>query len=343
MSSSPPARFTGLVDLACESLGGEALAASDDFFAGKENLIAPSAAEFIPGKYTDRGKWMDGWESRRKRVPGHDFCILRLGVPGEILAFDIDTQHFVGNHPAFASVDGLLTEADAPLDQLLQQPFHELLAQAPLLPGSQNLFVAAHVGVVSHVRLNIFPDGGVARFRCYGRVSPSWKAPSLDAETRAQVPAGSYDLAALENGARALACSDAHFGGMNNLLLPGPAENMGSGWETRRRRGPGDDWILIQLAARGTVRVIEVDTRHFKGNFPDRCSIEGIDAAGVRPTDLVARTDYRPLVPETKLSADQRHFFVLESAARAPLTHLRLRIFPDGGVSRLRCWGDRHG
>jgi allantoicase len=343
LSGSLPAQFSGLVDLASASLGGEALAASDDFFAGKENLIAPGPAEFIPGKYTERGKWMDGWESRRKRGPGHDYCVLRLGVPGEILAFDIDTRHFVGNHPAFASVDGLLTDADAPLERLLQQPFQELLAQAPLLPGSQNLFVAAHVGVVSHVRLNIFPDGGVARFRCYGRVSPSWKTPSFDVETRAQVPAGSYDLAALENGALALACSDAHFGGMNNLLLPGRAENMGSGWETRRRRGPGDDWILIQLAARGTLRVIEVDTRHFKGNFPDRCAIEGVDAAGARPTDLIARTDYRPLVPETKLSADQRHFFVLEPAARAAITHLRLRIFPDGGVSRLRCWGDRDG
>jgi allantoicase len=343
LSGSLPAQFSGLVDLASASLGGEALAASDDFFAGKENLIAPGAAEFIPGKYTERGKWMDGWESRRKRGPGHDYCVLRLGVPGEILAFDIDTRHFVGNHPAFASVDGLMTDGDAPLERLLQQPFHELLAQAPLLPGSQNLFVAAHVGVVSHVRLNIFPDGGVARFRCYGRVSPSWKTPSFDVETRGQVPAGSYDLAALENGALALACSDAHFGGMNNLLLPGRAENMGSGWETRRRRGPGDDWMLIQLAARGTLRVIEVDTRHFKGNFPDRCAIEGVDAVAARPTDLIARTDYRPLVPETKLSADQRHFFVLESAARVPITHLRLRIFPDGGVSRLRCWGDRDG
>jgi allantoicase len=335
--------FTELIDLASEKLGGAVLFANDDFFAPKENLLKASAPVWRESEYTDRGKWMDGWESRRKRVPGHDYCILRLGVPGEILAFDIDTRHFVGNHPAFASVDGLLTDADAPLERLLQQPFHELLAQAPLLPNSSNLFVAAHVGVVSHVRLNIFPDGGVARFRCYGRVSPSWQEPRFDAETRDQVPAGSYDLAALENGALALACSDAHFGGMNNLLLPGRAENMGSGWETRRRRGPGDDWILIQLAARGAPRVIEVDTRHFKGNFPDRCAIEGVDAAGARPTDLIARTDFRLLLPETKLSADHRHFFTLEASARAPITHLRLRIFPDGGVSRLRCWGDRHG
>ena len=69
---------------------------------------------------------------------------------------------------------------------------------------------------------------------------------------------------------------------MNNLLLPGRAENMGGGWETRRKRAPGHDWILIRLGARGTINTIEVDTNHFKGNYPDRCSLEGIDAPGAR-------------------------------------------------------------
>jgi len=333
------AGFNGLVDLAAAAIGGKALATSDDFFAEMNNLLLPGRAVFIPGKFTERGKWMDGWESRRKRGPGHDWCLLALGAPGSPLAFDIDTQHFVGNHPAFASVEGTSAARGTPLAELLSANFHELLPQMPLLPSSQNLFVASASQVVSHLRLNIFPDGGVARFRAYGKVSAAWAIPELDALSATHVPPECFNLAALENGAVALACSDAQFGGMNNLLLPGRAENMGSGWETRRRRGPGSDWILIRLGARGTPRVLEIDTRHFKGNYPDRCAVEVIDAPGARPTDLIESSAWQPLLAETKLQADTRHFFDRELCATSPATHVRLRIFPDGGVSRLRVWG----
>lgn len=341
--SQPVTAFHGLIDLASASLGGQALATSDDFFAGMENLLAPGPAVFIPGKYTERGKWMDGWESRRKRGPGHDYCLLRLGIAGEVRALDIDTSHFIGNHPAFASVEAALLEGELSPSEIEQQPFRELLRQSPLLPGSQNFFVTADLGVVSHLRLNIFPDGGVARLRAYGTVAPSWRAAVLDDATRAHVTPDQLNLAALENGALALACSDAHFGGMNNLLLPGRAANMGSGWETRRRRGAGHDWIVIQLGARGTPRVLEVDTNHFKGNFPDRCALEAIDAPNAPPSDLVSSDAWRPLLAETRLAADTRHFYTRELAATSAVTHVRLRIFPDGGVSRLRVWGERDG
>ncbi len=334
--------FNGLIDLASRNLGGEALSSSDDFFAEASNLLNPSPAVFIPGKFTERGKWMDGWESRRKRGPGYDYCLLKLGVPGQVLALDIDTAHFVGNHPAFASVEGALIEADLSPSEILEQPFRELLLQSPLLPGSQNLFVTRALGVLSHLRLNIFPDGGVARLRAYGKVAAGWRVPALDRATAAHVAAGLFDLAALENGALALACSDAHFGGMNNLLLPGRAENMGSGWETRRRRGPGQDWIVVRLGARGTPSVIEVDTNHFKGNFPERCAIDGIDAADARPSDLVASDAWQPLLPESRLAADTRHFYATELLSHTPISHVRLRILPDGGVSRLRIWGERN-
>lgn len=335
------ATFNGLIDLASTNVGGAALLTSDEFFADAQGMLAPSDAVFVPGKYTERGKWMDGWESRRKRGPGHDYCLVKLGVPGQLHAFDIDTTHFNGNHPAFASVEGVLAPADLSPSQLLELSFRELLEQSPLLPSSQNLFVARAAGVVSHLRLNIFPDGGVARFRAYGKVAADWRTPVLDEETAAHVAPSWFDLAALENGALALACSDAHFGGMNNLLLPGRAANMGSGWETRRRRGPGHDFIVIQLAARGLPRVIEVDTNHFKGNFPERCAIEGIDAEGARPSDLVKSDAWSPLLPETRLQAHARHFFARELAGGAQVTHVRLRILPDGGVSRLRVWGER--
>lgn len=335
------AAFNGLIDLASASLGGAALATSDEFFASAQDMLQPGSAVFIPGRYTDRGKWMDGWESRRKRGPGHDYCLVKLGVPGQLKAFDIDTTHFNGNQPAFASVEGVLAPPNLSPAEVLELPFRELLEQSPLLPTSQNLFVARTAGVVSHLRLNIFPDGGVARFRAYGKVSANWPAASLDSATAAHVAPGLFDLAALENGALALACSDAHFGSMNNLLLPGRAANMGSGWETRRRRGPGHDFIVIRLGARGVARVIEVDTNHFKGNFPERCAVEGIDDEGAGPSDLVASAAWSPLLPETRLQADTRHFLATEANARSPVTHVRLRIFPDGGVSRLRVWGER--
>lgn len=341
MTELAAASFTGLVDLAAEALGGRALLATDEFFASKDNLLKEGRGVFIPGKYTDRGKWMDGWESRRKRVSGHDSCVIALGAPGHVLGFDIDTNHFLGNHPPFASVEGVWADANTPESELERLPFRELLAQVPLRPGSQNLFAAERGEPVTHVRLNIFPDGGVARFRVYGKVLPSHAQPPSDAETLAYADPSLIDLAALRNGGLALACSDAFFGPMNNLLLPGRAADMGGGWETRRRRGPGYDWILIQLAARGRIAVLELDTNHFKGNFPDRASVEVIDAPGARITDLIAGRDFLPLLAETKLSADRRHFFRDELVSHPPVTHLRLNIFPDGGVSRLRAWGTR--
>lgn len=343
-SSNAAATFVGLVDLAAADLGGRALAASDEFFAEAQNLLQPGRAVFAEGKFTDRGKWMDGWESRRKRgasIDSPDWCIVALGAPGEVVGFDVDTGHFVGNHPSFASIDGLWAP-DGSDDGWVRATWAPLLAQAPLHPDAQNLFVASRSGPVTHVRLNIFPDGGVARLRVFGRVRPDWSSPAeLDGEARAHVGPDLRDLAAVKSGGRALACSDAFFGPMNNLLLPGRPVDMGGGWETRRRRGPGHDWIVIELGARGRPAVIEVDTSHFKGNFPDRCSLETLDApAGARITELIASADWRSLLPETKLSADARHFFPAGGAA-APATHLRLNIFPDGGVARLRLWGRR--
>jgi allantoicase len=189
------------------------------------------------------------------------------------------------------------------------------------------------------VRLNIFPDGGVARFRVFGRVQPEFDPPTLDAESAAHVAPGWVDLAALKNGALALSSSDAFFGPMNNLLLPGRAENMGGGWETRRKRQPGHDFVLIKLAARGQVHVVEVDTNHFRGNYPDRCSIDVIDAPAARITDLLGSRGWSTLLSEQKLSAHRRHFFA--ELPQASASHVRLNIFPDGGVSRLRLWGAR--
>ncbi len=293
--------------------------------------------------------------ARRARGP----TVIAIGAcsswarPARCSGFDVDTNHFLGNHPPFASIDGLTapaglaTPASTPLAALAARTdWVELLAQSPLRPGSQNLFAAIARAPVSHVRLKIFPDGGVARLRVFGRVAARWQAASAaaDPETAPHVAPDAVDLAAVRNGGLALACSDAFFGPMNNLLLPGRSADMSGGWETRRRRGPGHDWILIKLGAPGTVDVLEVDTNHFKGNYPDRCAVDAIAAPDARITDLIASPAWAPILPETKLRAHERHFFATSGAGTAgPATHLRLSIFPDGGVSRLRAWGRRHG
>jgi allantoicase len=329
-SVKPPA---GLVDLAAERVGGIALVANDEFFAEKENLLKPGRGIFIPDKYTDRGKWMDGWESRRRRTPGHDWCVIQLGLRGIIKQVDIDTNHFLGNHPPFASLDALCAADRIPtsIDKVDALPWQQILAKSPLNPGSQNLFEIASDETWTHVRLNIFPDGGVARLRIYGIVVPDWSKLK---------PGELVDLAAVENGGVPLACSDMFFSSMNNLIMPGRSENMGDGWETKRRRGPGYDWIILKLGRAGTIRKIEVDTNHFKGNYPDSCSIEGCSAPSASTDELTSsETRWSEILPQTKLQADTRHFFERELSSLANCTHVRLNIFPDGGVSRLRVWG----
>lgn len=341
------AMFTGLVDLAAAGLGGEVLSVSDDFFATKENLLLATTPVFRPDEYTDRGKWMDGWESRRRRGPGHDWAIVRLGAPGVIRGIDIDTSHFLGNHPPYASLEAIAAEPDAdPAALAKRSDWVEVLEQVPLRPGSQNMFAIAHAQAWpkawTHLRLNIYPDGGVARLRVYGVVDPDGYEIDADDEVRPRLQVGEIDLAAVKNGGIALGCSDMFFGPMNNLLLPGRSTNMGGGWETRRRRGPGFDWMVLRLGCPGTIGMLEIDTQHFKGNYPDRCSIEAIHSPHARLTELVhPEAAWRGVLPETKLQAHTRHFYREEIVHPGPFTHVRLSIYPDGGISRFRVWGRR--
>ena len=323
----------GLVDLALARVGGVAVLANDEFFAEKENLLKLGRGVFIPDKYTDRGKWMDGWETRRRRTPGNDWCVVQLGLRGVIKQVDIDTNHFLGNHPPFASLDAVCLSNRLPNDvQAIEAlSWTPVLAKSPLNPGSQNLFAITNDQTWTHVRLNIFPDGGVARLRVYGVVVPDWSKLK---------PGELVDLASVTNGGVALVCSDMFFSSMNNLIMPGRAENMGDGWETKRRRGPGYDWIILKLGRPGSIRKVEVDTNHFKGNYPDMCSIEGCAAPDASTDKLTkGKTHWSEILPKTKLEADKQHFFEKEISSIDNCTHIRLNIYPDGGVSRLRVWG----
>jgi allantoicase len=325
--------FTDLIDLASERLGGAVLAANDDFFAPKESLLKLTSPVFIEGKYTDRGKWMDGWETRRRRTPGHDWCIIRLGLPGVVRGIVVDTSHFTGNYPEQCSVEACELDGVAGLEQLTDesQDWTEILPRVNLKGDSPNPFTIAREERWTHLRFKIYPDGGVARLRVYGDVVPDWNG--------LRTIGGEIDLAAVENGGIVLACSDMFFGHRHNLIMPGRALNMSDGWETRRRRGPGNDWVIIKLGTAGQVKRLEVDTSHFKGNFPESCSLEACNGANVL---LQSMQDpgfvWKPVLARTKLRAHMRHFFD-ELMDAGPVSHVRFNIFPDGGVSRLRVYG----
>ena len=325
--------FTELVDLASERLGGAVLYANDDFFAPKENLVKPSTPVFVEGKYTDRGKWMDGWESRRRRTPGFDWCIVRLGLPGLIRGVVVDTSHFKGNFPEGCSLEAVALNGSPAPEELTADsvPWIEILPQSKLNGDSLNRFPVEVNQRSTHLRLKIFPDGGVARLRVYGEVAPDWN--------RLRALGGAIDLVAVENGGRVLGCSDMFFGHRHNLIMPGRAANMSDGWETKRRRGPGYDWTIIKFGKPGRIHRVEVDTSWFKGNFPESCSLESCHAPDVAVETLQdPQFSWQPVLARTKLQAHTRHFFdqVIETGMAS---HVRFNIFPDGGVSRLRVWG----
>lgn len=314
--------FQQWIQLEQPRLGTQVTYATDDFFAAKERLIDAAEPVFIDGKYDEHGKWMDGWESRRKRMPGHDYCIIKLGVPGVLHGVDIDTRFFTGNFPPQASLEACTSEDDVPAGG-----WTELLGKQDL-QGDAHHYIAINSDTIwTHLRLNIFPDGGIARLRVYGEVRPDFRSAS-----------GGIDLVALENGGRAIDCSDEHYGSMHNLNVAGRGVNMGDGWETARRRGSGNDWVVLVLGHPGKIDNVEVDTAHFKGNYPDRVSLE---AALFNAEDDVSNNSdkWKVLLPEMKLEMDKQHFFERELNDVGTVSHVRMSIYPDGGVSRLRLHG----
>jgi allantoicase len=298
--------FTQLADLASERLGGRVLEANDDFFAPKENLLKESKPIFIEGKYTSRGKWMDGWETRRRRTPGHDWCILRLGLPGVIRGVVVDTSFFTGNFPERFSLEGCDLGERHPYSGEKSRLRSEktkwiaIFPETSLKGDSRNLFAVERGGRFTHLRLKIYPDGGVARLRVHGEAVPG---PGLF--SRAEI-----NLVAVENGGSVVVSSDQFYGAPRNLLMPYHAKNMGDGWETKRRRGPGHDWVILKLGVPGTIHRVEVDTAHFKGNYPDSCALQAASAKNSAVDALNASSlPWEEVLPPTKLRANHRHLF----------------------------------
>jgi allantoicase len=324
--TEPLKQYTNVAD---ERLGAGALFATDEFFAAKERMLRPGEPEWRAGVYDAHGKWMDGWESRRRRDQGHDHCVVKLGAPATLAALDIDTRYFTGNYPPFASVEACRMDGGG--DPNPDTQWSVLLAQVPLVGNQRNLFPVPSTQVWTHLKLNIFPDGGVARFRAYGTVQFDWAGAAA---------AGPVDLVAALHGGRAIACSDEHYGSMHNVLLPGRGASMADGWETRRRREPGYDWVILQLGAPGRIRYVDIDTAHFRGNFPHQVSIQGTLLPGAADAHVVSQSIYWATLLEPQLlRADSEHRFQAELRDSGPISHVRVNIHPDGGLSRVRLFG----
>jgi allantoicase len=313
--------FTDLPDLAGRPLGGSVVTANDEFFAAADNLVNPWPPTFTAGEFGPKGQVYDGWETRRRREPGHDFAIVRLGVPGVVRGIVVDTSFFTGNYPPYGWVDGCRVDGYPAPAQVLGARWAPLVLRSALRGDARNEFRVDYPEPVTHVRLSIEPDGGVARLRVHGEPVPD---PRRD-------PGDRVDLAGAALGGEVVDCSDRYYGAPQNLLRPGPAGSMGAGWETRRRRDAGNDWVVVRLGAPGRVELAELDTSHFKGNAPGAAALRGRDARHDRPGewfDLLART---PLQPDT------RHRFPVPPSPE--VTHVRLDIYPDGGLARLRLYG----
>jgi allantoicase len=311
--------FTWLPDLALRSLGGAVIWANDETFAEKENLITPGPAAYRPATFGHKGQVYDGWETRRRREPGCDQAIVRLGVPGVIRGVVVDTAWFKGNYPPEVSVEALEVDGYPTAQQLAAHPgWTTIVERAKAYGDTRNLFEVSSENRWTHVRLTMYPDGGVARLRVHGEGRPDLRYLS----------AMPLDLAALENGGLVLDCSNRFSSAPQNIIFPGLAQVMGDGWETARRRDDGNDWVLLRLAGAGRIRLAELDTSYFIGNSPGAASLTGLCPDG-REVTLLPRTDLLP---------DTRHRFPVD--APDVVDRVRLDIYPDGGLARLRLFGE---
>ncbi|HEX3960279.1 MAG TPA: allantoicase [Trebonia sp.] len=343
MTPDSPGDALSLPDVASRALRGSVIAASDEFFAEKENLIKPAAAAFSPETFGHKGQMYDGWETRRRRglagaLPGedeHDWVIVRLGAPAVVHAVVVDTAFFRGNFPRACSVQACYADGYPDAGALSGEcvRWTEIVPPSPLKGDTPHVFEVARAQRFSHVRLRIYPDGGVARLRVHGRFVPD---PSLLAGL-------TFDLAALENGGDIVACSDQFYSVPRNAISPGLSRVMGEGWETRRRRVPGNEWLMVALAARSVIALAEIDTSGYIGNSPGAVRLRGLDAPDAASALVsqanadAAEADWLDLLPLTVLLPDTPHRFRL--AGDRPVTAVRLDVYPDGGIARLRLHG----
>jgi len=317
-----------MINLADPRIGSKIIFKTDDFFAAAHRILNIDDPVFKDGLFDKHGKWMDGWESRRRRSKGFDYLILKLGKPGKIFDIDIDTTHFNGNQPTHASVEGCFSRSKPNK----KTKWTHLLGKKKLGPNKNHSFKSQNKSVFNYIKLNIFPDGGVARLRLYGKIEMEKSIFSNN----------NINLTSVLNGASIVGCNNEHFGRAENVIAPGKGKNMGDGWETRRSRGKNYDWLIIKFGKPGLIKKLEVDTHHFKGNYPDTCSIQTANISKNLSNKLIANNskNWKFILKKSKLSANKKHIFKKFLVKRDKENYLRINIHPDGGISRIRAFGN---
>ncbi|KAF2147194.1 uncharacterized protein K452DRAFT_3142 [Aplosporella prunicola CBS 121167] len=324
------------IDLISKPLGSKILSYSDEWFAAAENLTTPTAPVRKPGVFTHAGAWYDGWETRRHNSEEADWVVIRLGVAsGKVKGIEIDTSFFSGNHAPEIAVQGCFGDDDEAIKDPNYDGWQTILSKQECGPNQRQAWLLPKEteDAFTHVRLLMFPDGGIARFRLFGSAVPIFPS-SADQ---------SFDLAALVNGGIAIDCSDEHFGTKDNLLLPGRGVDMGDGWETKRTRGEHIDWVIVRLGTEGEIEKLVLDTAHFRGNFPKEMQVFA-GHFGDKDPDSHHNDDWVEILEPQPAGPDQEHEYegdVLKEVAGKAYTHVKLVIIPDGGVKRLRVIGRR--
>ncbi len=317
-----------MINLADPRIGSKVIFKTDEFFAPAHRILKTDNPIFKEGLFDKHGKWMDGWETRRRRSKGYDYLILKLGKPGRIFNVDIDTTHFNGNQPTYASVDGCFSKNKPNKNT----KWFTVFSKKKLGPNKNHNFASKNRSIFNYIRLNIFPDGGVARIRLYGKINME----NINLNKK------NINLTSVLNGASIIGCNNEHFGRAENIIAPGKAKNMGDGWETRRSRGKNFDWLIIKFGKSGLIKKLEIDTHHFKGNYPDTCSIQTAYIAKNVSNNFIVRNSkkWKYILNKSKLSANKKHVFKKFLLSRNKENLLRINIYPDGGISRIRAFGN---
>ena len=317
-----------MINLADPRIGSKIIFKTDDFFAAAHRILNIDAPVFKDGLFDKHGKWMDGWETRRRRSKGFDYLILKLGKPGKIFDIDIDTTHFNGNQPTHASLEGCFSKTKPNK----KTKWTLLLGKKKLGPHQNHGLKSQNKSIFNYIKLNIFPDGGVARLRLYGKIEMEKNILNYK----------NINLTSVLNGASIVGCNNEHFGRAENIIAPGKGKNMGDGWETRRSRGKNFDWLIIKFGKPGLIKKLEIDTHHFKGNYPDTCSIQTANISKNLSNKLIVNNskNWKFILNKSKLSANKKHVFKKFLIKRNKENYLKINIHPDGGISRIRAFGN---
>ena len=313
---------------------------SDEFFASASNLLKPTAPIQKPNFFTEQGAWYDGWETRRHNPAGFDYLIIQSGVQSgaNIVGCEVDTTFFTGNNGEFFEVEGTFVENyDDKIDDFNKLEWDVVVEKTQLKPSQRHFFLNT-LGLTEKkynlFKFKMFPDGGISRFRLYGRVNIESKYETSTSENE--------DWAYMLNGGIVTSASNQHYSSPSNLLLPGRGVNMGDGWETKRSRVPGHvDWVIVKLGKPVTfIDTVIVDTANFKGNFPNYFEVYAIFSE-IRDDDQLSENDssWVKIVEKTKGKPHFEHVLKIDYKSDIKFTHVKLVTIPDGGVKRLRVIG----